>query len=115
MNKENSSNACPLKVYKELTYIETFDGEIYVVDDELNVVEYNMNNFKFLNIWNETLNTSCIKRAFTKQVDEVDNALIQISDKNLRSRVRAEVEKRRKDWSRVNMEVYKNILDRLSK
>jgi hypothetical protein len=30
-------------------------------------------------------------------VDEVDNALIQIQDKNLRSRVRAEVEKRRKD------------------
>jgi hypothetical protein len=50
MNQENTSNACPLKVYKELTYIETFDGEVYVVDDDLNVVEYHMNNFKFLNI-----------------------------------------------------------------
>jgi hypothetical protein len=45
----------------------------------------------------------------------VDNALIQIQDKNLRSRVRAEVEKRRKDWFRVNIEVYQNILNRLSK
>ena len=113
--KETNSNASPLKVYKELTYIETFDGEVYVVDNDLPTVEYHMNNFKFLNIGNETLNTSSIKRAFTKEVDEVDNALIQIADKNLRSRVREEVEKRRKDGFRVNMDVYQNILDRLSK
>lgn len=112
---ESSSNSNTLKVYKQLTYIETFDGEIYVVDQPLMNVEKLLNNNKFLNLWNESINTTSIKRAFTKQVDEVDNALLQIADKNLRSRVRAEVEKRRKDWYRVNMEVYQNILDRLSK
>lgn len=112
---ESSSNSNTLKVYKQLTHIETFDGEIYVVDQPLMNLEKLLNNNKFLNLWNESINTASIKRVFTKEVDEVDNALINISDKNLRSRVRAEVEKRRKDWYRVNMDVYKNILDRLSK
>lgn len=112
---ESSSNSNTLKVYKQLTHIETFDGEIYVVDQPLMHLEKLLNNNKFLNLWNEAINTASIKRVFTKEVDEVDNALINISDKNLRSRVRAEVEKRRKDWYRVNMDVYKNILDRLSK
>lgn len=39
---------------------------------------------------------SSIKRAFVKQTDEIDNAILQISDKNLRARVQAEVEARRK-------------------
>lgn len=112
---ESSSNSNTLKVYKQLTHIETFDGEVYVVDQPLTNLEKLLNNNKFLNLWNEAINTASIKRVFIKEVDEVDNALINISDKNLRSRVRAEVEKRRKDWYRVNMDVYKNILDRLSK
>jgi hypothetical protein len=40
---------------------------------------------------------------------------LQIADKNLRARMQAEVDERRKSWSRLNMEIYKNILDRLSK
>jgi hypothetical protein len=40
--------------------------------------------------------------------------MLQIADKNLRARVQSEVESRRKSWSRLNMEIYKNILDRLS-
>jgi hypothetical protein len=40
---------------------------------------------------------------------------LQISDKNLRARVQAEVDERRRTWSRLNMEIYKNILDRFSK
>ena len=105
-----------ITLYKELTFIETFDGEIIPLAESFESVAWALNDEnRFFIVWKEMIAKSSIKRAFTKQVDEVDNALIQISDKNLRSRVRAEVEKRRKDWYRVNMDVYKNILDRLSK
>jgi hypothetical protein len=43
------------------------------------------------------LSKSSIKRAFIKQVDEVDNAILQIPDKNLRMRIQTEIDKRRKE------------------
>lgn len=104
-----------IKEYIQLTYIETFDGEIIPLVEEMGVVwELLDNNSKFLNVWNEMISKSIIKRVFIKQVDEVDNAILKISDKNLRMRVQAEIDKRRKEWSRVNMEVYRNVLNRLS-
>jgi hypothetical protein len=71
-------------------------------------------NSKFINLWSQLLAKATIKRVFTKEVDEIDNAILQIADKNLRARVQKEVDTRRKDWTRLNMEIYKNILDRLS-
>lgn len=114
MNSE-SSNTNTLKIYKELTYIQTKDGELYATPTERATVERLANQNKFLNLWSETINTDIIKRIFKKEVDEIDNALLQIADKNLRSRVQKEVDERRKSWTRLNMEIYKNILDRLSK
>lgn len=115
MNESNTNNSSALKVYKQLTYIQTFDGEIYTTEVTPDALAENMNKNKFLKLWNELLNISNIKSVFTKQTDEIDNALLQISDKNLRARIQAEVDERRKTWSRLNMEIYKNILDRLSK
>jgi hypothetical protein len=40
---------------------------------------------------------------------------LQIADKNLRARVQKEVDDRRRTWTRLNMEIYQNILNRLSK
>ena len=114
MNAE-SSNTSSIKVYRELTYIETYDWELYATATERATVEKMANQNKFLNLWNETINTWNIKKIFIKQVDEIDNALLMIADKNLRARVQKEVEERRKSWTRLNMEIYKNILDRLSK
>lgn len=114
MNAE-SSNTNTLKIYKELTYIQTKDGELYATPTERATVEKIANQTKFLNLWSETINTDIIKRIFSKEVDEIDNALLQIADKNLRARVQKEVDERRKSWTRLNMEIYKNILDRLSK
>jgi len=105
-----------IKLYKELSYIETFDGEVIALTEDFGAVAEELNNDKrFLNVWNQMIAKSSIKRAFVKQTDEIDNALLQISDKNLRARMQAEVDERRKTWSRLNMEIYKNILDRLSK
>ena len=109
-----SSNSNTLKVYKELTYIETYDWEFYATEVERATVEKLSNQNKFLNLWSETINTWNIKKIFTKQVDEIDNALLMITDKNLRARVQAEVDSRRKNWTRLNMEIYQNILNRLS-
>ena len=114
MNAE-SNNSNTLKIYKELTYIQTSDGELYATPTERATVERLANQNKFLNLWSETINTSIIKRIFSKEVDDIDNALLMISDKNLRARVQKEVDERRKSWTRLNMEIYKNILDRLTK
>ena len=103
-----------IKIYKELTYIQTFDWEIFTTTVWVDKLNDNLNKWKFVKIWNELLNVSNIKHIFTKQVDEIDNALLQISDKNLRARVQAEVDKRRKEWNRMNLEIYQNILNRLS-
>lgn len=114
MNAE-SSNSNTLKIYKELTYIQTTDGELYATPTDRATVEKLANQNKLLNLWSETINTNIIKRIFSKQVDEIDNALLMISDKNLRARVQAEIDNRRKQWTRLNMEIYQNILNRLSK
>lgn len=104
-----------IKLYKQLSYIETFDGEIIPLVEDLETIFESLNDSsKFFNVWNEIISKSSIKRAFTKQIDEIDNALLQISDKNLRARVQAEVDKRRKEWNRMNMGIYQNILNRLS-
>ena len=105
-----------ITLYKELTYIETYDGEIIPLAESFESVAWALNDEnRFFIVWKEMIAKSSIKRAFTKQVDEVDNAILQIADKNLRMRVQAEVERRRREWYRMNMDVYKNILDRLSK
>lgn len=109
-----TDNSSALKIYKQLTYIQTFDGELYASCEPQARIEKLANTNKFLNLWNELINTSHIKRIFSKQTDEIDNALLQISDKNLRARVQAEVDERRRKWIRLNMEIYRNILHRLS-
>ena len=115
MNTENSRNTNSIKIYKELTYIQTFDNDILPIWISLEELLGMLNSNKFLKLWNRILNTSNVKNAFTKKADEVDNAILQIEDKELRTRVQTEIDKRRKDWSRVNIEVYQNILNRLSK
>ena len=102
MNAE-SNNSNTLKIYKELTYIQTSDGELYATPTERATVERLANQNKFLNLWSETINTSIIKRIFSKEVDDIDNALLMISDKNLRARVQKEVDERRKSWTRLNI------------
>lgn len=103
-----------LKIYKELTYIETFDGEIIpLAEDYENVVSELNSQTKFINLWSEMLAKSTIKRVFTKEVDEVDNLLLQISDKNLRARMKTALDNRIAEWKKVNAEIFNNVLERL--
>lgn len=64
---------------------------------------------------NLTLLYQVYKEEANKHVDDIDKAVMQIEDQSLRIKVKTEIDTRRKSWSRLNMEIYKNILDRLSK
>lgn len=108
-------NWSSLKVYRALTFVLTTDGDLYTTTATPSEINRIAEKSRFLQLWEDYINTSFIKKIFTKNVDEVDNAILQIADKDLRSRVQNEIEKRRKDWYRVNMDVYRNVLDRLNK
>lgn len=104
-----------LKVYKVVTYIELHDGEIIAIDEpyeELKSAYYDKTNA--LDLGNCMLAKSAIKRIYPYKVDEIDNEILHIEDKNLRERVKVEVSKRRKEGARVNMEVLHNIIARFT-
>lgn len=99
-----------LNIYKELTYIETYDDQIRTTTASLESVAKLLKEEKFLNLWTELINTSNIKRVFTKELSDVDKVIYSIADKNLRDRIKADLEKRKKDWLRINVEVVQNLL-----
>lgn len=99
-----------LNIYKELTYIETYDDQIRTTTASLESVAKLLKEEKFLNLWTELINTSNIKRVFTKELSDVDKVIYSIADKNLRDRIKADLEKRKKDWLRINVEVVQNLI-----
>lgn len=103
-----------LTIYKELTYIETFDGNtIPLAEDYDNVVAELNSQTKFINLWSEMLAKSAVKRVFRKETNEVDNLILNIADKNLRARIKAVIDGRLAEWKKVNAEIFYNILERL--
>ena len=102
-----------IKVYKELSYIYTYDDNVYPTTLTLNELNMMLEKSKFINLWTDLVNVSSIKRVESKKVDSVENAILQINDKELRDRVRAEVKKRAKEWKITNLEILKNILNRM--
>ena len=103
-----------ITLYKELCYIETYDGDVIALADDFKVIAEQLNNAnRFMDLWTEMIAKSSIKRLFKKQADEVDNMIILINDKNLRARVHKEVDSRRKEWKRINKEILDNIIQRL--
>lgn len=104
-----------LKVYKVVTYIELHDGEIIPVDDDYERVKQAYSDkASALDLGNCILAKSAIKKIYPYKVDEIDNEILHIEDKNLRERVKVEVSKRRKEGARVNMEVLHNIITRFT-
>lgn len=105
-----------LKVYKELVYIETFDGELIpTAESKEELQELLKNSDKFLDLGDELLSKSAIKRIIKKKIDEIDNYILHnIQNIPLRNRVQSEVDKRKKDGARINMDILLNIIERLS-
>lgn len=103
-----------IKLYKELCYIQTTDWELIPIAEDLKTMKmiYADKN-QFIDLWTELLSKRMIKRIFSKKVDEIDNMIVMINDKNLRARVQAEVDERRRNWKRLNKEILDNIIERL--
>ncbi len=104
-----------IKEYQELCYITTYDWEVYVMADEtVESIEKKLDS-KLLNIWNWFIAVSSIKKVEFKTADDVDNAIIQIQNQDLKDSVRAEIRKRQSEWLPVNLTILENIIARLSK
>ena len=104
-----------IKIYEELSYIYTFDDKVYPTPVSVKDLEKLLNwNNKFINLWSDLIAVSSIKRVESKKVDSVDNAIFQIKDEEIRIQAKNEIEKRRKNWDRVNLEILNNILHRLT-
>lgn len=99
-----------LKLYEELTYIECYDWEIRTTTAKLETINKLLKEEQFLNLWNELLNKSNIKRIFTKELDDMDKIIYSIEDKNIRSQIQLEIDRRTKEWLRVNVGIIENLL-----
>lgn len=104
-----------IKIYEELSYIHTFDDKVYPTPVPVKDLERLLNwSNKFLNLWSDLIAISSIKRVESKKIDSVDNAIFQIKDEEIRMQAKNEIEKRRKNGDRVNLEILNNILHRLT-
>ena len=105
-----------IKIYEELSYIYTFDDKIYPTPMTVKELEImlNQSGSRFLNLGTDLIAVSSIKRIESKKADSIDNAILRIEDKEIRSLVDAEVRKRKIEGKKLNMEIFKNILDRIT-
>lgn len=102
-----------LKIYKEVCYIRTFDWEEYEVAISLERLKSLMKtDEKFLDLWITYLNKSAIKDIYSSKPDEIENFLLNIENRKLRAKVKAEVSKRKLEQKRINLEILQNILER---
>lgn len=105
-----------IKIYEELSYIYTYDDKVYPTPVSVRDLERVLNsNNKFLNLWTDLIAVSSIKRVEGKKVWTLENALLQIKDLEIREQATAEINKRKKNGDRVNLEILNNILTRLQK
>ena len=101
-----------IREYQKLTYIECYDGEMRTTPVAMEVISKLLNEVQFLPIGNELINKSNIKRVFTKEVTDVDDLIYSIKDKDIRNKIVSEINKRTKDWLRVNVEIVQNLLSK---
>lgn len=101
-----------LKIYQELTYIECYDWEIRTTTASIETISKLLNEQQFINLWNELINRSNIKRVFTKELSDVDKLIYSIEDRTIRMKVQSDIEKRIKDWLRVNVWIVQNLLSK---
>lgn len=99
-----------LQVYKELTFIECYDWDVKTITASLDTVSKLLQDQQFLNLGNELINKSNIKRVFTKELNDVDKVVYSVTDKTVRSQLQAEIDKRIKDGLRVNVDIVQNLL-----
>lgn len=105
-----------LTEYHELTYIYTYDEEVYCTVTKKAVIDQIINNkdVQFLNLWSESLNKSNIKKVSEKAPSDIDKILFSIDDRELREKVKQEIKEREKNWYRVNPAIIQNLILKFS-
>lgn len=106
-----------IKVYQEVCYIETFDGEEIALNIPIEWLKEEIDNdkSKFLQIGTYFINKSTIKKFYSRKVDEIENVILNIGNKELREQVKKELENRKKEGKRINLEILQNIIQRYEK
>lgn len=104
-----------INIYKELTYIETYDGEVKTTTASLEQVWKLLKDEQFINLWTELINKSNIKRVFVKALSDIDKVLYSIEDKQIREQVKEELNRRKKEWLRVSIWIISNLVDKFQK
>lgn len=104
-----------IKVYKELSYITTYDDQVYTTTQTINELEkmVSAQGAKFLRLWNLLVAISSIKKIESKTADDIDNYIISIQNQDLKEAVRAELRKRKSEWKRINIAILQNIIEKL--
>lgn len=102
-----------LKVYEKLTYVECYDWNIIVTPTPLEQVEHLRRTAdKFIRLGNELVAIWNIKNVKSKNLSPVEQLLYSIDDKIIRDQVKTDIDKRLKDWLRVNVEIVQNLLSK---
>jgi|GEM_PF-3045033 len=103
-----------IKEYKELCYLTTYDNEVYVMADEtIESIEHKLDS-KLLNVGDGFIAVASIKKVEFKTADDVDNAIIQIKNPDLKERVRAEIRNRKAQGLKVNLAILENVIAKFS-
>lgn len=105
-----------IKVYKELSYITTYDDQVYITTQTINELGKMVSAqwAKFLKLWwNLLVAISSIKKIESKTADDIDNYIISIQNQDLKEAVRAELRKRKSEWKRINLAILQNIIEKL--
>lgn len=102
-----------IKVFKKLTFIELKNGDIRAVNEPKATIDRICEEKKFLNLWDESFNTSYIVKISEKELSDNDKVLYSIEDRVLRMKVEKEIKERIKEWKRVTPEIIGNLIQKL--
>lgn len=101
-----------IKVYEELTVIETYDWEISMTPVSIETISKLLKEEQFIHVWNELINKNNIKRIFRKELSDVEKIVYSIEDKTIRAKIESDIDKRIKNWLRVNVWVIQNLIQK---
>jgi len=87
-----------IKEYKQLTTIQTFDGEVMTEASISDLDELLKSGTQFIRIWDEIINKNQIKKIYVKRIDSISNFILSFS-KDVQEKLKTrEKEKKLKVW-----------------
>lgn len=102
-----------IKVYQKLTYVECYDWEIIITPvPKEQVDKLRETSERFIKLGNQSVAIGNIKNVKEKELSPVEQIIYSVEDKITRDRLKADIDKRIKDWLRVNPEICQNLLSK---